>query len=146
MGFVRGRLRWVSIGRHVAFAATVVLVFSVVVASSASAAPPLVWSAPVLVDQAVPPAVISSLGIGAVSCPSVSLCVAFDDLGNVFTSTNPAVVGDWKRTRLRGALGFGWPTGVSCPSVSLCVAVDADIDVGRVIVSTDRRAAQRHGV
>ena len=91
--------------RFRATVATVVLALSLAVASSGSAAP-LSWSSPVLVDRGVPHAAIS-LGIGAVSCPSVSLCVAFDDLGNVLTSTTPAVVSSWRVMKLRGA-----PVGV----------------------------------
>jgi hypothetical protein len=129
--------RW----RWMAFAATVVVVFSVVVVASAMADARLVWSAPVLVDRAVPRGA-GSLGIQALACPAVSLCVAFDDLGNLVTSTRPGSVGSWRTTRLPGARGLFSSNrplegGVSCPSVSFCVALTSSRSGGgRVIVST----------
>jgi hypothetical protein len=130
--------RW----RWMAFAATVVVVFSVVVVASAMADARLVWSAPVLVDRAVPRGA-GSLGIQALACPAVSLCVAFDDLGNLVTSTRPGSVGSWRTTRLPGARGLS-PAGVSCPSVSFCVAIaSSNSGVGRAIVSTAPAAGSR---
>jgi WD40-like Beta Propeller Repeat len=65
--------------------------------------------------------------ITAVSCPSVSLCVAGDAAGNILTSTNPT----------------GGPTawssapvpvrGISCPTISLCVAGEG----GYILTSAD---------
>src|ERR1700693_3683005 len=46
---------------------------------------PLTWSAPVRVVHQ-PPFVANRLT--SVSCPSTSLCVAVDEVGNVVTSTN----------------------------------------------------------
>lgn len=71
-------------------------------------------------------------GVGPVSCPSVSLCVATAYPGTLLTSTDP---GDgssavWKIEPLDGT---NW-LDVSCPSASLCVAADA---IGQVLVSTD---------
>jgi len=59
-------------------------------------------------------------GPTAISCATITLCVATDYVGNVLTSTRPTVKGSWKIAHVdRAAL-----TGISCPSVSLCVAVD----------------------
>jgi hypothetical protein len=65
--------------------------------------------------------------VEAVSCPSVSLCVATTNDGAVFTSTNPTGgASAWTRTTLAaGAL--------SCPSTALCVAAG---DPGTVLTST----------
>jgi hypothetical protein len=63
--------------------------------------------------------------VAAVSCPSVSLCVATTNKGDVFTSTNPAGgASTWKKTTVdQGA----FVNAVSCPSVSLCVAADSNM-------------------
>jgi hypothetical protein len=73
----------------------------------------------------------------AVSCPSVSLCVAIDSTGDVVTSRDPTGgTGDWKVTHLDGVSASDlW--GVSCPSVSLCVAIDPGDPDGQVFTSTD---------
>ena len=76
------------------------------------------------------------------SCPSVSLCVAVDDAGDVVTSTTPTSGARW--TVAHVDRGHGWqPTldGVSCPSASLCVAVD---DAGDVVTSTAPTAGEGH--
>lgn len=66
-----------------------------------------------------------------VSCPSVSLCVAVDGVGNVLTSNHPA--GGARAWRTSNAYPGGDLRGVSCPSVSLCVAFS-----GRnIVTSTD---------
>jgi WD40 repeat protein len=74
----------------------------------------------------------------SVSCPSVSLCVAVTDAGEVVTSTDPTGgASAWKETPIdRGNTPFGAPTpyAVSCPSVRLCVVVDWP---GRVLATTD---------
>jgi hypothetical protein len=101
-------------------AALVVLWCGLLGASPASARPPLEWSLPVLVDNGVPPSSVS-MGLAAVACPSASLCVALDDLGNVVTTGAPAAVTGWTTTRL--SKGFTPFLGISCPSVSLCVAL-----------------------
>lgn len=42
--------------------------------------------------------------LNGVSCPSVSLCVAVDNVGEVFTSSNPiGGMATWKVTKLSGA-------------------------------------------
>jgi hypothetical protein len=56
----------------------------------------------------------------AISCPSVSLCVAADNAGHLITSTRPA---GGLRAWVRSQLTNGVPA-VSCPSVSFCAAVD----------------------
>jgi hypothetical protein len=69
----------------------------------------------------------------AVSCPSVSFCVAADQSGDVLTSTDPAGgAGAWKVTNVVTAPNS--LSAISCPTVSLCVGVDA---YGNVITSTD---------
>jgi hypothetical protein len=62
--------------------------------------------------------------VKAVSCPSVSLCVATTNTGEVFSSTNPTGgASAWTRTTVdQGA----FLTAVSCPSVSLCAASDTN--------------------
>jgi hypothetical protein len=86
-------------------------------AGTARAAVPLHWSAPVQIDSGVP--------FQAIACPSPSLCVAFDDLGQVATSTAPT---DYRSWRIGHLLGIRAPVdvtpGLVCPSLSLCVAVD----------------------
>jgi hypothetical protein len=69
--------------------------------------------------------------VEAVSCPSVSLCVATTNVGDVFTSTHPTGgASAWTKTTVdQGNV----PLAVSCPSVSLCVAVDYP---GNVLTST----------
>jgi hypothetical protein len=95
----------------------------------ARAAGPLSWSSPVLVDNHSPYASSDGgLPAGAVSCPSIRLCVLVDDLGNVITSTNPAGPGSsWRLARSR--TGSLTDHRVSCPSVSFCVAVGRGGDV-----------------
>lgn len=79
---------------------------------------------------------VASVGhelFGAVSCASVSLCVATDGNGDVWTSTDPTGGADaWSEVHVDDeALG-----GVSCPSVKLCVAVGSEYG-GDVVTSTD---------
>jgi hypothetical protein len=69
----------------------------------------------------------------AVSCPSVSLCVAVSggyggSAGRIFTSTEP-ISGKWQRVQLAN---FPDLRGVSCATPSLCVAVGNE---GRIFVS-----------
>jgi hypothetical protein len=123
--------RWL----YAAFGLAVVIVFAMACTASATIDPRLVWSAPVLVDRGVA-GTANSGGIQALSCPSVSLCVAFDDLGNLVTSTKPADVASWRVRKLPAARGL-YPSGVSCPSVSLCVAAEgSNYGAGRIILST----------
>jgi hypothetical protein len=96
-------------------------------AAPASALPPLAWSTPLLIDPA--PTVhanLNSRALDAVSCPSVSLCIAVDALGNVLTSAG----GTWTVT----PVGTQYLVAVSCPAVSLCVAVG---DSGVIVTSTN---------
>jgi len=78
----------------------------------------------------------------SVSCPTASLCVAFDEAGNVVTSTNPT--GDASAWTVSNSVYAIFPPGptcdgglcilVSCPSASSCVAVDS---AGNTITSTN---------
>ena len=126
----------------VALAAAVTVVAAIAAPASATADATLAWSAPVLVDHQAA-RMTDSGGIGSVACPSTSLCVGFDDLGNVVTSTEPRVISSWKTTPLRGASGLS-PVGVSCPSTLLCVGLaSTDHGAGRVILSTHPRTGSR---
>jgi hypothetical protein len=69
------------------------------------------------------------------SCPSVSLCVAVDSVGNVVESGTPAGgVGAWAAVHIDNNSDYGCTAGgltcqaplmgVSCPTPSLCGAVD----------------------
>jgi hypothetical protein len=72
--------------------------------------------------------------LDSLSCPSVKLCVAADEGGNILTSTNPGGgTAAWKVTHIAGVSvnGLG---DVSCPSIRLCVAVDGG---GNVVTSTN---------
>jgi len=74
----------------------------------------------------------SGLSVVGVSCASTALCVAVDDGGNVFSSTDPASASPkWTSAKVSVVGAFG---AVSCPSMSLCVAVD---DAGDVVSSSD---------
>ena len=65
--------------------------------------------------------------VDAVSCPSVSLCVAGGPGGNILFTTNPTGgASAWNKAKV-GSLNV-----ISCPSVSVCVAGDG----GGNIVST----------
>ncbi|HTW20101.1 MAG TPA: Ig domain-containing protein [Mycobacteriales bacterium] len=67
-----------------------------------------------------------------ISCPSTSLCVAVDDVGNVLTSTDPGSGSPtWKAAKVDNAGGF---TAITCRSTKLCVAVDF---AGDAVVSTN---------
>ena len=80
--------------------------------------------------------------LDAVSCPSARLCVATDDDGNVWTSTDPTGgVAAWTETNVDGPEKI--LSGVSCPTESLCVAVDRG--GGDVLTSTDPSGGGAHG-
>jgi hypothetical protein len=83
---------------------------------------------PILQNAAMPGAFMT-----AVACPSVSLCVASDDDGYVYTSTDPTSGPSWTSGRLPGT---GTITSLACPSVSLCEAVYN----GQLLTSTDPAA------
>ena len=72
------------------------------------------WSGPFTVNH-----VSNSEGIGGISCPSASFCVAAGQAGSIETSTNGGSA--WS-TPIN--LGANRLTAVSCPSSSFCVAVD----------------------
>jgi hypothetical protein len=76
----------------------------------------------------------------AISCPSTSLCVTVDAVGDAFVSTDPTGgTGAWTSTyidpgRTRGCATAGLAcqaplVGVSCPSTTLCAAVDFSGDI-----------------
>jgi hypothetical protein len=96
----------------------------------------LSWSAPYSADPSwdeYEPTAITSI-----SCPSSSLCLATDKLGNIIESSNPvqqaqngeqwAVLNsiDAGAGSLNGSPGV---RGISCPSTTLCVAVDGSGNV-----------------
>jgi hypothetical protein len=84
-----------------------------------------VWSAPERVLHS--PLYGTPTPLVAVSCPSMSLCVAVDRQGDLVISTRPtAGLRAWKIARVRGVDAF---RSVSCASVTLCVAVDGAGDV-----------------
>jgi hypothetical protein len=95
--------------------------------ATAVADAPLSWSAPSAVD---PP----HNAVEAIACPSASLCVAADEMGNVLTSTDPTGGGaTWSTEKVDD----GEPdaiSGIACPSSTLCVATDLD---GNVLTATD---------
>ncbi len=63
--------------------------------------------------------------VNAVACPSVSLCLAATNTGDVFTSTSPTVgASAWTKVAVDPGISFN---AISCPSVSLCIAIDNDI-------------------
>lgn len=76
------------------------------------------------------------------ACPSESLCLAGDDHGRIFNTTNPTALGPaWHVTV---PPGFGGPiVSVECPSASLCVAVAKN---HWAAVSHDPGAAEPHWV
>jgi hypothetical protein len=80
--------------------------------------------------------------LSSVSCPSVDLCVAVDESGNVVTSTKPTGgAAAWKVTNLNnGGLydPYSLHAGVSCLTSRLCVGVGNDSEArGFEISSTD---------
>jgi hypothetical protein len=100
------------------------------VPAQASAA--LSWGAPALIRPGPPYA--SPNAFSAVSCPSTSLCVAFDQAGNVVTSTRPTEgFSSWRVTNVERSAGLFGLGAFSCPSVALCVGVDGG---GNVLTST----------
>jgi hypothetical protein len=72
------------------------------------------------------------LTLNAVSCASASFCVAADDSGNVFVSTDPTGgAAAWAKTNVAGDHSIN---GVSCPAANLCAVVDGD---GNATVATN---------
>jgi hypothetical protein len=77
---------------------------------------------------------VTSVGAQAalddVSCPSVSMCIAVDNAGNVLSSTNPTGGATaWTPSAVDEGTALA---AVSCPSVSLCVAAGGST----ILVST----------
>lgn len=69
-------------------------------------------------------------GIAAIACPSPHLCIAADDLGSLWTTSDPTGPSSaWRKLHVDGGDAFSW---VSCPSIRLCVAAD---DNGNVLTS-----------
>jgi hypothetical protein len=92
----------------------------------AQATSSLTWSGPVPVDTA------EGGDPRSVSCPTETLCVAVDFIGNVLTSTNPTGgAAAWTVTAIDPTSHL---MGVSCPTTTFCAAVDF---AGNVLTSTD---------
>src|SRR5665213_492266 len=97
---------------------------------------PLTWSAPLRIDHQPP---FAGNLVEGVSCPSVGLCVAVDQVGDVVTSNNPAGgAAAWTVTHVDNtkdpiseATNLG---AVSCPTTGLCIAVDIS---GNVVTSSN---------
>lgn len=105
--------------------------------SSALAAPHIEWSSAQLVDNQPP--FQNPARLNGISCPSAVLCVAVDDFGHAYSSTNPTSgSAAWNRARVRNVNDSNGFDGISCPSTSLCVAVDRS---GAVSTSTDPTGA-----
>jgi hypothetical protein len=108
----------------------------------------LTWSPPYSADPSwdeYEPTAITSL-----SCPSASLCLGTDKLGNIIESTNP--VGQAQNNEQWTVLssidagagsqnGSPGVRGISCPSTTLCVAVDGSGN----ILYTESPAATAQG-
>ena len=71
--------------------------------------------------------------VNAVSCVSVSLCVAVDQAGSVASSSDP--VGGRSAWSMASVAGISPLTSVSCPTTDLCVA--ASLYRGDILTSTD---------
>jgi hypothetical protein len=101
----------------------------------------LTWRSPVLVDSSSP-GLNGIRGLRAISCPTVSLCVAVDASGNVVTSNDPSGGAEtWRVAHVdSNTTNCGYPSapcqarflGVSCASESWCLAWD---EAGHVLVS-----------
>jgi hypothetical protein len=81
-----------------------------------------------------------SASLAGVACASATLCVAFDRVGDILTSTSPAEpAGAWTLARLLNlqivGVGIDYVASMTCPSASLCVA--SDIWGQRVLSSSD---------
>jgi hypothetical protein len=67
---------------------------------------------------------ISGRQIQGVSCPTMNLCVAVMNIGNIYSSTNPTgPASSWRTVDIDGNGPNVHLYGISCPSASLCVAV-----------------------
>lgn len=89
-------------------------------------------------------------GLTGISCPTVSLCVAVDALGNAVSTTDPTseatvpatgYAAAWNVVKIDSATvpyGIAKPTAISCSPDRLCAAVDSG---GNVLVSTNPTGA-----
>jgi len=83
--------------------------------------------------------------VSSIACPNVSLCVAGDGDGNVWTSTNPSGgFRAWHRTHLETPINTDGLSGMSCPSTSLCVATDVNGNEWSSSNPTGGRTAWHH--
>ncbi len=99
-------------------------------ASAPTVAGPLTFSPPTKIDRNSP--FSDPPDLLGVSCPTATLCVAYDASGDVVTSTDPTGgPSAWSAANVDGSIPL---SGVSCPTTSLCVAVDG---LGNVLTSTD---------
>ena len=109
----------------------------------------LTWSPPYSADPSwdeYEPTAITSL-----SCPSASLCLGTDKLGNIIESTSPVAQAqnneqwtvlnsvDAGAGSLNGSPGV---RGISCPSTTLCVAVDG---AGNILYTESPTATAQGG-
>jgi hypothetical protein len=74
----------------------------------------------------------TSNSFNGIACPSTALCVAPTQMGEVMSSTTPAIGSSWQAATLLPSLAS--INAVSCPSTSFCVLGDAD---GAIETSTD---------
>jgi uncharacterized repeat protein (TIGR02543 family) len=88
------------------------------------------WTVTADVDSSNDP---STTAVQGISCPSTTLCVAGDNVGNSVTSTNPTgTATDW---HVGSADPFaGTLLGMTCQSTTFCMAVDLK---GDIVYSTD---------
>lgn len=114
--------------------------FSFGVSARSASALSLHWSRPIRVDSVRIGGHLYSQALGALSCPSVSLCAGLDVSGNVVTSTNPGAGAKaaWRKKSLEHSGNGQFFNGLSCASTSLCLAVDQR---GNVFTSTGPAAA-----
>ena len=96
-----------------------------ILASTDPAGGPSAWHVVYLGESDV------ALGVGGLSCPSVSLCVGVDDAGRVLTSVDPTG-GQAAWTAVPARRGIDGLDAVACPPVFACFAVD---DGGALLAS-----------
>jgi hypothetical protein len=109
----------------------------------------LTWSAPYSADPSwdeYEPTAITSI-----SCPSASLCLGTDKLGNIIESTNPVQQAEQdEQWTVLNSIDAGAGSlndspgvrGISCPSVTLCVAVDGS---GNILYTETPTAVHQGG-
>lgn len=102
------------------------VVAAVVPVGSASSAQRFSWSSPERIDPS---------DLAAIDCPSMSVCVAGDQEGNVLATTRPSGdAGAWKRVAVPGEFVVG---GLSCASVSFCAMMSSGNSGSGLLVSHD---------